>query len=48
MYKIGELSKLRNIKVSTIRYFESVGLLPDQNRNEGNQRLYSEDDFKQI
>ena len=46
MYRIGELSKLIEIKVPTIRYFESVGLLANPGRNEGNQRLYSKEDLK--
>lgn len=37
---IGELSKLTGTKVPTIRYYESIGLLPEPVRTEGNQRRY--------
>lgn len=48
MYRIGELSKLCEIKVPTIRYFENIGLLDNPSRTDGNQRLYSEKDFKHL
>ena len=37
---IGRLSALTGVKVTTIRYYESVGLLPAPPRSEGNRRLY--------
>lgn len=43
---IGQLAKLTNCKVPTIRYYEKVGLLPEARRNEGNQRRYSEEHLK--
>lgn len=48
MYRIGEISKLSGIKVPTIRYFEQIGLLNAPDRNEGNQRLYSEEKLKRL
>jgi len=38
--KIGELAKLTNCQVETIRYYEREGLLPAPGRSEGNYRLY--------
>lgn len=37
---IGGLSRKTGVKVPTIRYYESVGLLPVPPRTEGNRRLY--------
>lgn len=39
-YSIGQLSKLTGCKVTTIRWYEKEGLLPDASRSEGNQRRY--------
>lgn len=41
MVSIGSLSKMSGVKVPTIRYYEQVGLLPEPERSEGNQRRYS-------
>ncbi|RUS60404.1 MerR family transcriptional regulator [Pseudorhodobacter sp. E13] len=40
MFSIGQLSKDSGVKVPTIRYYESIGLLPEPGRNTGNQRRY--------
>lgn len=40
---IGQLAKETECNVSTIRYYESIGLLHSVPRSSGNQRLYSED-----
>lgn len=37
---IGGLSRRTGVKVPTIRYYESVGLLAPPPRSEGNRRLY--------
>jgi len=37
---IGDLSRKTGVKVPTIRYYESIGLLPAPPRSEGNRRLY--------
>ncbi|MEH6810791.1 MAG: helix-turn-helix domain-containing protein [Hyphomonas oceanitis] len=37
---IGQLSKTAGVKVTTIRYYESIGLLPDPGRTTGGQRVY--------
>lgn len=39
---IGTLSQRSGIKVPTIRYYESIGLLAPPQRSAGNQRLYTE------
>lgn len=38
---IGELARRTATKVQTIRYYEQIGLLPEPDRNSGNQRRYS-------
>ncbi len=37
---IGALSRNTGVKVPTIRYYESVGLMPQPSRTEANRRLY--------
>ena len=39
---IGELSRRTHVKVPTIRYYESVALMPAPLRSEGKQRRYGE------
>lgn len=41
-YSIGALARRTGIKVPTIRYYESVGLLAPPERTRGNQRRYDE------
>lgn len=43
MFSIGALSKATGVKVPTIRYYEQIGLLPEGQRNAGNQRRYDQD-----
>lgn len=40
MMTIGKLSKAAGVKVPTIRYYEDIGLMPEPERTEGNQRRY--------
>ena len=40
--KIGELARLTDTQVETIRYYEREGLLPAPARTEGNYRLYTQ------
>lgn len=40
--KIGELAKMTNCQVETIRYYEREGLLPSPDRTEGNYRFYTQ------
>jgi len=39
-YMIGQMAKVGNCKVQTIRYYEQIGLLPEPERTAGNQRIY--------
>ncbi|WP_026988196.1 MerR family transcriptional regulator [Fodinicurvata fenggangensis] len=39
---IGDLARDSGVKVQTIRYYETIGLLPVAERSAGNQRRYSE------
>lgn len=48
MISIGKLSAATNVKVPTIRYYESIGLLRPAARNSGNQRRYDEHDLSQL
>jgi DNA-binding transcriptional MerR regulator len=41
MITIGKLCAATGVKIPTIRYYEQIGLLPDPDRNGGNQRLYA-------
>lgn len=46
LFKIGEISKLFNIGVDSIRYYEKVGLLNPVRNEENNYRLYTMDDIR--
>ena len=39
-YSIGDLATDTGVKVPTIRYYESIGLIPAPPRTDGNQRRY--------
>jgi len=43
MLSIGELSRRTGVKRPTIRYYEQIEMLPEPDRNGGNQRLYDQD-----
>ena len=40
--KIGELAKLTDCAVETIRYYERENLLPEPARSDGNYRVYTQ------
>jgi Cd(II)/Pb(II)-responsive transcriptional regulator len=46
--KIGELSKKSDCSVQTIRYYEKEGLLTKPERSEGNYRLYSNKNLREL
>lgn len=48
MLAIGRLSQESGVKIPTIRYYESIGLLPEPARSEGNRRLYGEDTVRRL
>lgn len=45
---IGALSEATGVKVPTIRYYESVGLMPEAPRSDGNRRLYDVDAVQRL
>lgn len=45
---IGPLSRATNVKVTTIRYYESIGLLPEPDRSASGQRLYDDAAFDRL
>lgn len=45
---IGAASAQTGIKVPTIRFYESIGLLPSPVRSENNRRSYDEDDLRRL
>jgi DNA-binding transcriptional MerR regulator len=40
-FPIGRLATMSGCKVETIRYYEQIGLMPEPERNQGNQRRYT-------
>ncbi|MBS3960853.1 MAG: helix-turn-helix domain-containing protein [Sandarakinorhabdus sp.] len=47
-YKIGALAERTHTNTPTIRYYEQIGLLRRPNRQEGNQRRYSDEDVGRL
>ena len=47
-FSIGRLSKRAGVKVPTIRYYESIGLLNAPRRTEGGQRIYANADIERL
>lgn len=45
---IGELSRRTSVKVTTIRYYEGIGLLSSPPRTAGGQRRYGEADVERL
>jgi DNA-binding transcriptional MerR regulator len=45
---IGELSRRTGVKVPTIRYYESVALMPPPSRSEGKQRRYAQPEVSRL
>ena len=45
---IGDLARTSRVKVPTIRYYETIGLLPSPQRTEGRQRRYEKSDVKRL
>ncbi|MBI5376990.1 MAG: MerR family transcriptional regulator [Candidatus Schekmanbacteria bacterium] len=46
--KIGEIAKLANTTIRTVRYYEEEGLLFPSGRTKGGFRFYNEDDLKKL
>jgi Cu(I)-responsive transcriptional regulator len=47
-FPIGELAKRTGVKVTTIRFYEQIGLLPTPPRTEGNQRRYGQPEVDRL
>ena len=47
-FKIGELSKLYDISVDSIRYYEKAGILKPIRDEENNYRLYTVEDVRKL
>ena len=45
---IGVLSKEADVKVTTIRYYESIGLMSEPDRSYSGQRIYQKDDVERL
>lgn len=48
IYSIGQLSKKTACKITTIRYYEEIEILPIAERSEGNQRRYNESHLQRL
>lgn len=48
MLSIGELSRRTGVKVPTIRYYETMGLISAPERTDGNQRRYSKHELERL
>lgn len=46
--KIGELAKIAHCRTVTIRYYEKIGLLPNDKRDGVNYRIYDDNDVEQL
>ncbi|WP_045391613.1 helix-turn-helix domain-containing protein [Falsirhodobacter sp. alg1] len=42
IFRIGDLARLTGTKVVTIRYYESIGLMPPPERSAANYRVYGQ------
>mgnify|MGYP000194513036 CR=1 FL=1 len=45
---IGQLAKASGINAKMIRYYESIALIPQAQRSEGNYRLYQNNDIHRL
>jgi DNA-binding transcriptional MerR regulator len=48
MYSIGDLSRHTGVKVSTVRYYEQMGLLEAPERSAGNQRRFGKKELERL
>lgn len=46
MYKIGEISKITNLTIKALHYYDEQDILKPSSKNEANYRLYSDEDLK--
>ena len=45
---VGKLAKEVGINLETVRYYETIGLMPNPNRRDSGYRIYSERDLKRL
>lgn len=48
MFTIGKLARETGVKVQTVRYYETIGLMPQAERSAGNQRLYTQSQLDRL
>lgn len=48
MMPIGRLAKSADVKVTTIRFYEEIGLLPEPMRTESDRRVYGQDAVRRL
>lgn len=46
--KIGEIARAAGLKVQTLRYYESEGVLPSHKRTEGGYRIFGGEDLERL
>lgn len=47
-YKRSQISKLTDIHIETLRYYESIGLIPSPERDSNGYKLYNEETIKTL
>ena len=47
-YTISQLAEAAGIPVTTVRYYERIGLVIPENRSHGNYRLYSDESLEKL
>lgn len=47
-YLIGQVSKIAQVNIETIRYYERVSIMPKPERSAGNQRIYREKQINRL
>lgn len=47
-YKIGDFAKITGLKIDTVRYYESQGILNESKRDSNGYRIFTIEDIKRI
>ena len=48
MYTIGAISKMMNLSISTLRYYDDIGLLIDVKRDDAGKRIFDTKDIEAL
>lgn len=48
VYSIGKLAEAAGVSAPTVRYYETIGLLPRPKRSEARQRVYRQTDLERV